>query len=105
MEEIASNAYLYATNLQNAIGEKVSKIFMTAAMGTAGFVIAYITGWKLAIVVTAVIPFLLVAGYFNNHYLKQATDFISRVNSKAQGMAEEVLMAMKTVKTLAGERY
>lgn len=61
---------------------------MTLAMGTAGFVIAFITGWKLAIVVTSVIPFLLIAGYFNNHYLKQATDYISTVNSKAQGMAE-----------------
>lgn len=75
---------------------------MTIAMGTAGFIIAYVRGWKLAIVVTSVIPFLLIAGFFNNHYLKQATDFITRVNSKAQGMAEEVLLAIKTVKMLAG---
>lgn len=75
---------------------------MTAAMGTAGFAIAFTTGWKLAIVITAVIPLLLVAGYFNNHYLKQSTDFISKVNSRSQGMAEEVLLSIKTVKTLSG---
>lgn len=74
-------------------------------MGLAGFIIAFIQGWKLSIVITCVIPFLLVAGFFNNHYLKQATDFISRINSKAQGMAEEVLLSVKTVKTLSGERF
>ncbi len=74
-------------------------------MGIAGFLIAYIRGWKLAIVVTAVIPFLLAAGFFNNHYLKQASEFMNRIMSRAQGMAEEVLYSIKTVKFLHGEEY
>jgi hypothetical protein len=57
---------------------------MTVSMGLAGFIIAFVRGWKLAIVVTAVIPFLLLAGFFNNHYLKKASDFMQKVTSRAR---------------------
>lgn len=78
---------------------------MTTSMGLAGFIIAFARGWKLAIVVTSVIPFLLLAGFFNNHYLKKASDFMAKVTSRAQGMAEEVLFSIKTIKFLSGESY
>jgi ATP-binding cassette subfamily B (MDR/TAP) protein 1 len=105
IQELASNVYSESSQLQNAIGEKVSKIFMTTSMGIAGFVIAFVRGWKLAIVVTSVIPFLLLAGFFNNHFLKQASDFMAKITCRAQGMAEEVLFSIKTVKVLNGESF
>jgi ATP-binding cassette subfamily B (MDR/TAP) protein 1 len=84
VQELASNVYSESSHLQNAIGEKVSKVFMTTSMGLAGFIIAFVRGWKLAIVVTSVIPFLLVAGFFNNKYLKKASDFMQKVTSRAR---------------------
>jgi hypothetical protein len=44
---------------------------MTISMGLTGFIIAFSRGWKLAIVIMCVIPFLLLAGFLNNHYLKR----------------------------------
>lgn len=57
---------------------------MTGSMGIAGFVIAFARGWKLAIVVTSVIPVLVLAGFFNNQYLKKASEFMNKITSRAR---------------------
>lgn len=47
---------------QGAIGEKVSTVIMTISMLIAGFVIAFVYGWLMALVVLASLPVIAIGG-------------------------------------------
>ena len=54
----------FATNtfaFQGAVGEKVSTAIMTVVMVLAGFIIAFIKGWLMAIVTVSILPALAIA--------------------------------------------
>lgn len=70
---------------QEAIGQKISALVMTFSLIIASFVFAFITGWLLAIVATAMIPAMIITGlifamvvghqdkYLLNKYRKSAS--------------------------------
>jgi ATP-binding cassette subfamily B (MDR/TAP) protein 1 len=43
------------------LGEKIATFIMTIATFVSGFVIAYVKGWKLALVVTASLPTMAIS--------------------------------------------
>ena len=47
---------------QGAIGEKISTIIMSISMFIAGFTIAFVYGWLMALVVTASLPAIALGG-------------------------------------------
>ncbi len=54
--ELATKVATESFAIQGAIGEKVPTYMMTIFMCLGGFVIGYTRGWKMSLVVTAVLP-------------------------------------------------
>lgn len=78
---------------------------MTIAMLIAGFVIAFIKGWKLALVILATLPVLGLAGIIYVGIIQNKDKKIAAAYATAGGKAEEAIAAIKTVKFLTGEGY
>lgn len=60
--ELASTFATDCFAFQGAIGEKVSNIIMSIAMFIAGFVIAFMNGWVMSLVMLGSLPFLALGG-------------------------------------------
>jgi ATP-binding cassette subfamily B (MDR/TAP) protein 1 len=52
------------------LGEKIATFIMTIATFVSGFVIAYVKGWKLALVITATMPALAISGIIYTNILQ-----------------------------------
>jgi len=102
-----TNTFELSTKIQNqtkiiesGIGTKVGITLSTIAQFIASFIIGFFTSWKLSLVVTAMLPFLGIGGFFMANAMKQGTEEM-RTYEKAGGMAEEILYNIKTVASFA----
>ena len=75
-------------SFHGAIGEKVGTFIKVISTLVAGFVIAYIKGWKMALVVTAGIPAIGFAGFIYVTILQGKDKKTSANYSEAGGKAE-----------------
>lgn len=48
--------------IQRGLGEKVGNIIMSISMLILGFVVAFIWGWKLTLIMFAIVPLLGITG-------------------------------------------
>lgn len=78
---------------------------MTIGMFSSGFIIAYVKGWKLALVVTASIPLIIISTVIYISIIQNKDKKSAAAYSGAGGLAEEAIGAIKTVKSLTGEAY
>jgi ATP-binding cassette subfamily B (MDR/TAP) protein 1 len=88
---------------QGAIGEKVSTLIMTISMFAAGFIIAFIYGWLMTLVIACSLPVIGLGGFlFMSASAKkdkeQETEY-----AEAGGQVEQAISSIKTVKQLNGE--
>ncbi|KAG2600074.1 ABC transporter B family member 9-like isoform X1 [Panicum virgatum] len=90
--------------VQDAIGEKVGKFQQLIATFVGGFVIAFVKGWILSLVMLACIPPIVVAGGV-------VSKMLSRISSKGQtsyddagNVVEQTLGNIKTVVSFNGEK-
>jgi len=90
-------------NIQSGIGEKVSTFLYCIAMFVVGFIIGYIKGWQLALVLTGFMPLLSVTGAIFVYAVQKATNINTNAYSKAGAISEEVLNAIRTVVSLGGQ--
>lgn len=74
-------------------------------MFSSGFIIAYVKGWKLALVVTASIPLVIISTVIYVSIIQNKDKKMAAAYSGAGGLAEEAIGAIKTVKSLTGETY
>lgn len=71
--------------------------------GLISFVIGFVYGWKLTLVVLAVSPLLIVASGFLAKVVSSMTDRELDAYAKAGSVAEEVLSSIRTVVAFSGE--
>ena len=108
----ANNAFEFATKVQaqleqveQGIGDKLGNIFMSVAQCVTGFVIAFITSWKLTLVMLCVAPLILVTVCFMLVALKSGIVLSRKTYEKAGGIAEEMLYNIKTVASFANFEF
>lgn len=106
--------------IQSGIGDKVALFLQYFSTFVAGFVIGYATNWKLALVVSVMLPILSVMAaliakvdrleilaFFTTLYLQIVASFTVREQgayAAAGGVAEEVLSSIRTVVAFGGEQ-
>lgn len=59
-----------ALNVRRLVGDNLGLIVQSTASLTAGFVIAFTADWRLALIITCVIPLLGAQGYAQAKFLK-----------------------------------
>ena len=101
--EFATKVAEECFNIQSGIGEKVSTFLYSMSMFVVGFIIGYIKGWQLSLILTGFMPFLSITGGFFVFAVQKATTINNEAYSKAGAISEEVLNAIRTVVSLGGQ--
>ena len=99
-----NNAYEFATKVQAqleqielGLGEKFGLILQMISQIIGGLVIAFITSWKLTLVMLAMSPLIFACILFLVMSLKKTIVGARKTYEKAGGVAEEMLCNIKTV--------
>jgi len=101
--EISSKIADECFQIQEGIGETVSTFIYSIAMLISGFIIGYIFGWQLALVLTSITPLLAITGTAFVYSVQKQTNFTSKSYADAGAISEEALNSIKTITSLNGQ--
>jgi len=103
--ELATRVSEECTFIQNGIGEKIATFAFTISTVLAGFLIGFLKGWQLALVLCGCIPFLILAGNIFATAMQKSVRRSSQAYAEAGAMAEQALGSIRTVQNLCGEEH
>jgi ATP-binding cassette, subfamily B (MDR/TAP), member 1 len=69
----------------------------------SGFIIAYIRSWKLALVLSCILPFLIIVGGGGGRMVGKASKGVMAGYASAATIAEEVLSSIRTAQAFGTE--
>ena len=90
--------------IQTASGEKFAQIVVSVSMSLAGFVIAFIIGWKYALVSLGAFPPILVATFIMTKIMQSGFFQNMKAYAKCGAYAEQALNAMRIVCAFGQEK-
>ncbi|KAJ1687410.1 hypothetical protein LUZ63_018800 [Rhynchospora breviuscula] len=89
--------------IQDAIGEKVGKFMQLLATFIGGFVVAFVKGWLLSLVMLSAIPPVVIAGAAAASVISKVSSQGQTTYSEAGSVVEQTLGNIKTVASFNGE--
>lgn len=92
------------SKINDGIGDKLGMFFQSITTFSAGFIIGFISGWKLTLVILAVSPLIGLSSAMWAKVLTSFTDKELQAYAKAGAVAEEVLAAIRTVIAFGGQK-
>ncbi|GAB4827247.1 ATP-binding cassette sub- B member 9 [Ancistrocladus abbreviatus] len=90
--------------IQDAMGEKVAKFIQLMGTFVGGFMIAFIRGWLLALVLLACIPALVIAGGIMAMIMTKMASRAQMAYADAGNVVEQTVGAIRTVASFTGEK-
>ncbi|KAJ3686092.1 hypothetical protein LUZ61_015256 [Rhynchospora tenuis] len=90
--------------IQDAIGEKVGKFLQLVSTFFGGFIIAFIKGWHLAIVLLACFPPIAIAGGVMSILMAKLSARSQLAYNEAGNVVEQTIGAIRTVVSFTGEK-
>jgi ABC-type multidrug transport system fused ATPase/permease subunit len=89
--------------IQSGIGEKAGLFLQYFTTFLVGYVVGFVQGWQLTLVIISVLPILLVLAAAFTMITARLVKFEQKNYAAAGAIAEEVLAAMRTVVAFGGE--
>ncbi|XWS31896.1 hypothetical protein CRYUN_Cryun23aG0115100 [Craigia yunnanensis] len=90
--------------IQDAMGEKVGKFLQLVSTFFGGFVIAFIKGWLLTLVMLSSIPLLVISGGIMALIISKMASRGQNVYAKAATVVEQTIGSIRTVASFTGEK-
>ncbi|TKW16228.1 hypothetical protein SEVIR_5G286300v4 [Setaria viridis] len=90
--------------VQDAIGEKVGKFLQLTSNFIGGFIVAFVKGWLLSLVMLSCIPPVVIAGGVVSKVLSKISRKGQASYSDAGNVVEQTIGAIKTVISFNGEK-
>ncbi|KAH7842842.1 hypothetical protein Vadar_009709 [Vaccinium darrowii] len=90
--------------IQDAMGEKVGKVIQLVSTFLGGFVIAFIKGWLLTLVLLSSIPILVIAGGATSIFISKVASSGQNAYAKAATVVEQTIGSIRTVASFTGEK-
>ncbi|MBA0779108.1 hypothetical protein Gotri_003389 [Gossypium trilobum] len=91
--------------IQEAMGEKVGKFIQLVSAFIGGFIIAYVKGWQLALVLSACIPLVVLAGGTMAMIMAKMSSRGQVAYAEAGNVVEQTVGAIRTVASFTGEKF
>ncbi|KAL9235183.1 hypothetical protein vseg_009970 [Gypsophila vaccaria] len=91
--------------IQDAMGEKVGQFIQLVCTFLGGFVIAFIKGWLLTLVMLSSIPPLVIAGALMGIFLSKMATRGQSAYAKAAVIVEQTIGSIRTVASFTGEKH
>ena len=101
--ELSSKIASECFAIQQGVGEKISTVLYASSTLIAGFVVGFLSGWQLTLVLCATLPILVIGGSLFIYALQKQAIQQSKAYSIAGALAEQALTAIRTVVGLTGE--
>eukprot|EP00262_Sarcandra_glabra_P000204 TRINITY_DN1028_c0_g1_i1.p1 TRINITY_DN1028_c0_g1~~TRINITY_DN1028_c0_g1_i1.p1 ORF type:complete len:1276 (-),score=248.81 TRINITY_DN1028_c0_g1_i1:261-4088(-) len=90
--------------IQDAMGEKVGKFIQLISTFFGGFVIAFIKGWLLTLVMLSSFPLLVLAGATMSLFMTKMASRGQIAYAEAGNVVEQTIGAIRTVASFTGEK-
>ncbi|KAJ7973147.1 ABC transporter B family protein [Quillaja saponaria] len=90
--------------IQEAMGEKVGKFLQLISTCLGGFVIAFVKGWLLTLVMMSCIPLLVISGAAMAIIISKMASRGQRAYGKAANIVEQTIGSIRTVASFTGEK-
>lgn len=90
--------------MKEGMGHKLGDAFKFTAQFFAGYVIGFIKGWDITLIMSCVLPFIAISLSTLIKTLRKRTERAQKVYAEAGAVAEETLGAMRTIVSNNGER-
>ncbi|XP_027350636.1 ABC transporter B family member 11-like isoform X2 [Abrus precatorius] len=90
--------------IQDAMGEKVGRFLQLVATFIGGFVIAFIKGWLLTVVMLSTLPLLVAAGAAMAVIIGKTASRGQTAYAKAAHVVEQTIGSIRTVASFTGEK-
>ncbi|XP_043709889.1 ABC transporter B family member 21-like [Telopea speciosissima] len=90
--------------IQDAMGEKVGKFIQLITTFIGGFVVAFIKGWLLTLVMISTIPALVISGAAMSIVISKMASRGQTAYSKASIVVEQTIGSIRTVASFTGEK-
>uniref|UniRef100_A0A0D9V1R8 MDR-like ABC transporter n=1 Tax=Leersia perrieri TaxID=77586 RepID=A0A0D9V1R8_9ORYZ len=100
VERMSGDTFL----IQDAIGEKSGKCIQLLSTFFGGFIIAFVRGWLLALVLLSCIPPIAVAGAIVSRLMTRISTRMQDKYGDAGNIAEQTIGAIRTVVSFNGEK-
>lgn len=84
--------------IQDGISDKIPLMVALLTTFVAGFLVAYIRNWRLALVMTAILPCIVVTAVVMNMFVAKYQQIELGYVAKAASLAEETLSTVRTAK-------
>ncbi|CAL4975601.1 unnamed protein product [Urochloa decumbens] len=93
-----------ALNARRLAGDNLALIVQFIASLTAGFIIAFAADWRLALIITCVIPLVGVQGYAQVKFLKGFSEDAKEMYEDASQVATDAVGSIRTVASFCDEK-
>ncbi|OMH80722.1 Multidrug resistance protein 1A, partial [Zancudomyces culisetae] len=90
--------------IEDGINEKSGFLLQYLATFIGGFILAFVRGWKMALVVLAVIPLIVLSASFMGVSVGKWTVKVQQAYAEAGAVATEVFSSMRTVMAFNAQR-
>ncbi|CAD7928077.1 unnamed protein product [Amoebophrya sp. A120] len=101
---VPSRAMTDVRKIKDALGKNFALAVQNLAQFIAGFIFAFALSWRLALVLSAGIPFMGLAAYYFAMALQEINGGTMKYYVKAGAVADEVFGAVKTVLAFGSEK-
>jgi len=89
--------------IRDAVSERIGSLFYAVSLIIAGFIIAFTTNWKEALVVLAGTPVLIATLGFIGRFMFVYSNKAQQVYANAGSIAQEIMGSVKTVMVFGGQ--
>eukprot|EP00403_Amphidinium_massartii_P034940 CAMPEP_0178450488 /NCGR_PEP_ID=MMETSP0689_2-20121128/43152_1 /TAXON_ID=160604 /ORGANISM="Amphidinium massartii, Strain CS-259" /LENGTH=126 /DNA_ID=CAMNT_0020075959 /DNA_START=38 /DNA_END=415 /DNA_ORIENTATION=- len=93
-----------AEKLVEGLSDKFGNSLMSAWTFLGGFIVAFIVGWQVALMLSLIIPLTMIGAVVEAGAIQQVQNESQGWYKQAAGVVEECLFAIRTVVAFGGER-
>ncbi|KAK4489249.1 hypothetical protein RD792_005046 [Penstemon davidsonii] len=90
--------------IQEAMGEKVGKFIQLTSTFIGGFILAFVKGWRLALVLSSCIPAIAITGGILAMIMSSMSSKAQIAYAEAGNVVEQTVGAIRTVASYTGEK-
>ncbi|KAI9716671.1 MAG: hypothetical protein M1812_005209 [Candelaria pacifica] len=103
-EELMSTLNTDAGNLSGLSGVIIGTIFSISTSMIGGIILAHVVAWKIAIVLLAAVPVMLLAGFLRLRVLAKFEERHETAYKEAASLASEACNSIRTIAALGREK-
>ena len=63
--------YIQVNKVHQALVNNVTSVLTKVSMGSSGIIIALVRGWRMALVMIAFLPAMMLSGFISGYFLKK----------------------------------